>query len=146
YYPEVWCDEVWFSEPAVNLVNFGTFSTTVYAYQPSGSFPTVNCPLYPMALVPWLKIVGTSVLAVRSFNYVLMACAAHLVWVICRRFGIVKSALGRVLVVAVLELSYGMSFCYRCARPDILGLTSVLLLALCLGARASRWRLFCLAV
>src|SRR5438876_7506478 len=87
YYPEVWCDEVWFSEPAVNLVKYGSFTSTVYQSQPPGSFPTVNCPLYTMALVPWLSATGTTVLAVRSFNYTLMAVAAFLVWLVSWRFG-----------------------------------------------------------
>src|SRR5215831_288125 len=61
-YPEVWCDEVWFSEPAVNLVKYGSFTTSTWQLQPANTFPAVNCPLYSMALVPWVAAFGTSVL------------------------------------------------------------------------------------
>src|SRR6266849_1639346 len=70
-YPEVWCDELWFSEPALNLIHYGSFTTMVYQFQDPGTFPALNCPLYLMAVAPWLKLAGTTVLAVRSFNYTL---------------------------------------------------------------------------
>src|SRR5438876_7054592 len=75
-YPEVWCDEVWFSEPAINLVKHGSFTTSVWQGQPANTFPAVNCPLYTMSLVPWLALTGTSVLSVRSFNYALLSAGA----------------------------------------------------------------------
>src|SRR5437879_2973228 len=74
-YPEVWTDEVWWSEPAVNWVTNGSFTTSVWQGQPANTFPTINCPLYMLALAPWLSLFGTSVLAIRSFNYVLLGIA-----------------------------------------------------------------------
>jgi hypothetical protein len=130
YYPNVWCDEVWFSEPAVNFVQNGSFTTTTWQFQPGNTFPTVNCPLYSMTLVPWLKLMGTTLLAVRSFNYSLMGVAGFLIWLISWRFDLVKSSRLRLLMVVVLHLGYGISFAYRCSRPDILGLVSLALLAL----------------
>src|SRR6266404_4951520 len=92
YYPGVWCDEVWFSEPAINLVKDGIFHSTTWLCQPPHTFPTVNCPLYMMALVPWLSVVGTSVLAVRAFNYALMGTASFLIWALSWRFNLVRPA------------------------------------------------------
>ena len=130
FYPNVWCDEVWFSEPAVNFVQNGSFTTTTWQFQPANTFPTVNCPFYSLALVPWLKLTGTTLLSVRAFNYSLMAMASFLVWLISWRFGLVKNSWLRLLMVTVLHLGYGISFAYRCSRPDILGLVSLALLAL----------------
>jgi hypothetical protein len=135
-YPNVWCDEVWFSEPAVNLIQHGNFTTTTWQFQPANTFPTVNCPLYSMTLVPWLKLTGTSLLSVRSLNYSLMAVAGFLVWLISWRFDLVKTSALRLFMVAILHLGYGISFAYRCSRPDILGLICLALLALCFQFRA----------
>jgi hypothetical protein len=140
YYPTVWCDEVLFSEPAINMVKHGCFTTTVWEYNPANTFPVVNCPLYPMALVPWLAVTGTTLLAVRSLNYTLMAVSAFLVWLVSWRFGLVKTAWARLTMVALLHLGYGMSFSYRCSRPDILGMLCLLLLLFAFAIRAPRPR------
>ncbi len=139
-YPQVWVDEVWFSEPPVNRVLEGEFHARTFKYQPPHTFPTVNCPLYMMAQVPWLSVMGTSVLAIRSFNYTLMAFAAFLVWLVSWRFGLIKSTAGRLLFLVVLHLGYGMCFAYRCSRPDILGMTSLLLLTLSFSLSSPGWR------
>ena len=145
YYPTVWCDEVWFAEPAVNAVRFGSFTTLIWQFQPFNSFPVVNCPLYPMALVPWLAATGTNLLAVRSLNYALMTSAGFLFWLSSWRLGLVRSSLLRLVMVAVLYLGYGMSYSYRCSRPDILGMNCLLLLLLAFQIRRPRLRKACLA-
>src|SRR5437660_650924 len=99
YYPAVWIDEVCFAEPAVNLVKYGSLTTTVFQFQPLNTFPVVNCPLYTMSLAPWLAMTGTSVLGVRSLNYVLMAVAALLLWIISWKFDLVKSRSLRLILV-----------------------------------------------
>jgi hypothetical protein len=143
-YPSVWCDEVLFSEPAINRVKHGSFTTTVWEYNPANTFPVVNCPLYPMALVPWLAAMGTTLLAVRSLNYTLMAIAALLVWAASWRFRLVKSSWARLTMVVVLHLGYGMSYCYRCSRPDILGMLCLLLLLFAFAVRRQCYREICL--
>jgi len=145
-YPNVWCDEVWFSEPAVNLIQHGSFTTTTWQFQPGNTFPTVNCPLYSMTLVPWLKLTGTSLISVRSLNYSLMAVAGFLVWLISWRFGLVKSSTLRLFMVAILHLGYGISFAYRCSRPDILGLVSLAILALSFQFQGRAIRQVCLFI
>jgi len=129
-YPAVWCDEVLFSEPAVNRVQHSSFTTTVWEFQPGNTFPVVNCPLYSMALVPWLSTTGTSLLAIRSFNYALMALASVLIWLVTWRFELVNNASARILMVSLLHFGYGMSYAFRCSRPDILALNCLLLLLL----------------
>jgi hypothetical protein len=137
-YPVAWCDEVSFSEPAINLIQHGSFTTTVWQHQPPDTFPAINCPLYSMLLAPWLWFAGTSLLAVRSLNFVLMGVAGFLVWMLSWRYGLVRRSAGRLLLPILLFSGYGMSFAYRCSRPDVLALVCLLLLALSLGLRR-RW-------
>jgi hypothetical protein len=139
-YPAVWCDEVLFSEPAVNCVQHGSFTTTVWEFQPGNTFPVVNCPLYSLSLVPWLAATGTSLLAVRSFNYALMASASFLLWIASWRFGIVKMPKARLLLLGLFHFGYGMSYSFRCCRPDILGLNTLLLLFLAFKIELPRIR------
>jgi hypothetical protein len=145
YFPTVWCDEVAYSEPAINKILYGSYTTTVWEFNPINTFPIVNCPLYGMALVPWLTAVGTSLVAVRSFNYMLMGLAAFLCWTISWRFGLVKSSLARLLMVGMLHFGYGMGFAYRSCRPDVLGLVCLLSLVFVFGIRRHSLQQFCIA-
>src|SRR5690349_7014889 len=90
YYPAVWCDEAFYSEPAVNFSQTGSFHTYVSYVQPSGTFSVANTPGYFLAQGPWIKIFGGSLLAIRSFNYVLMASATAFLCLAMHRFGFVK--------------------------------------------------------
>jgi hypothetical protein len=145
YFSAVWCDEVSFSEPAINKILHGAYTTTVWEFNPINTFPVVNCPLYGLSLVPWLAVSGTSLVAVRSFNYFLIGLAAYLSWMISWRFRLARTPLPRLLLVPMVHLGYGMSFAYRCSRPDILGLVCLLLLVLAFGIRRPSTRLLCLA-
>src|SRR6266481_8306992 len=49
YFPAVWCDEVSFSEPAINKILHGAYTTTVWEFNPANTFQIVNCPLYGMS-------------------------------------------------------------------------------------------------
>ena len=146
YYPAVWCDDVSFSEPAINFVKYGSFTTLVWQYQPPNTFPALNCPLYAMSLAPWLAVTGTSLLAVRSFNYALLAIAAFLAWQVSWRFALLKSAFGRLTLVLLLHLGYGITHAYRSSRPDVLGMISLLLLVLAFKIERPRPRAVCLVV
>jgi hypothetical protein len=130
FYPAVWCDEMMYSEPAVNWVQHGSFTSATHQYQPPNTFPIAGCPLYSLTLVPWLSVTGTSLLAARSLNYALMALATFLCWNVTWRFGLVRSPFARLLLLTVLHLGYGISFSYRCCRPDTLGMVCLLLLVL----------------
>lgn len=144
YYPAVWCDDVWWTEPALNLVKYGSFTSCIFQLQPFDTFPTVNCPLYVMALVPWLTAVGTSLLAARALNYTLLAVNSFLLWVAFWRFGWVRSAGLRLLALGVLHLGYGMCFSFRTSRPDMLGMLCLLLCLFTFAAKRRSIHYFCL--
>jgi len=146
YYPNVWCDEVWFSEPSVNCVLHGSLTTTTWPLQPGGTFPAVNCPLYFLTQVPWLNVMGTSLVAIRSFNYTLMALACFLLWVVSWRFGLVLLASSRLWLIIAAHLGAGMSLAYRSSRPDMLGLVCLLLLLLAFQVSSRPLRVTCLVL
>lgn len=139
-YPTVWCDDVSFSEPAFNFVLHGSYTSTVWQFQPLNTFPVVNCPLYPMLLAGWLWVFGADLFAVRALNDVLISVAGLLFWQMLLRFKLVHSARWRMALTAAFFLGFGISFAYRCSRPDPLGIVLTLALALLFTVKSPRAR------
>ena len=110
------------TDPAVNLVLQGQFSSTVWFVQRGNEFWAGNTPLYTLMLAAWLKVFGISVLVVRSLNYVLMAVAMGLLWELTRREHWIRRPDLRLALCALLLTSRGMVFTYRMGRYDVLGL------------------------
>src|SRR4051812_18918116 len=140
-YAAVWADDVLWSEPAINLARTGHFTTSVWYLQPAGTFWAAQSPLYPLTLSLWVRLAGSSLLAVRSFNLFLVTIAAFLVWTTAWRFRLVLKPIGRLGVVALTFLGYGLSFSYRCSRPDIAGMICLLGLALAFSERSRSRRI-----
>lgn len=144
-FPTVWCDDVSFSEPAFNFALYGSYTTTVWQFQPLNTFPVVNCPLYPMLLAGWLWVFGADLFSVRALNYVLISVAGLLFWQMLLRFKLVHSARWRMALMAAFYSGFGISFAYRCSRPDPLGIVLTLVLVLLFSVRCPRarsWGLF----
>ncbi len=118
-FPTCWCDEVSFSEPAINLALHGRFETSVWPAQPAGTFWAANTPMYPLVLAGWIKIFGQTLLAVRSLNYFLIALSCLGVWFVACRFQLSHNRGSRLLLIPLVHLAYGVSFAYRSSRPDI---------------------------
>lgn len=148
-FPTIWSDDVSFSEPAFNFALHGSYTTTVWQFQPLNTFPVVNCPLYPMILAGWLWLLGADLLTVRLLNDVLISVAGLLFWQILLKFGLVRSVGWRIALIAAFSLGTGISFAYRCSRPDPLGIVLTLVLALTFTIKSNRTRncsLFAVAV
>jgi hypothetical protein len=139
-YPAEWSDEVSFSEPSVNFAQSGSFTTRVWPYQPLNTFPVTNCPFYSMSLAVWLSLVGTSLLAVRTFNYALGGGVAFLSWACSWKLGLLKRPASRLGLVLLMESGYGVSSAIRSSRPDMLAAFLLFLLVLLFGIGHSRWR------
>lgn len=149
WFPTAWCDEVTFSEPAINLAQHRGFITFASQLQPPGTFWGANSPLYGLLLSPWLRVMGTSLLSVRSFNFTLFAVAVLLLWLATWRFKLVSLAPGRMALIALAELGYGIALASRSARPDVLGMLCLVLLFLAFsisGLRRRSLALFWLAM
>jgi len=121
-YPPVWVDEVQFTDPAVNLVLEGRFSSTVWIVQRGNEFWAGNTPLYTLMLAAWMKVFGVSALAVRSLNCILMVVAIGLLWELTRRRHWISRPDLRLALCALLLISRGMVFTYRMGRYDVVGL------------------------
>jgi hypothetical protein len=145
-YPTVWADEVLWSEPAINLFKAGHFTTSVWQLQSAGTFWAAQSPLYPLVLTAWLPVAGTSLQGVRSFNYFLVSIGVVLVWFASWRYRLIARASYRLALVPLLLFGYGVTFSYRCSRPDILGMICLTLFALAFSVRTPRWRILSLLV
>ncbi len=133
WYPTSWMDEVMFSDPAINCLQGKGFTSTVW-WQSRELTWSGNVPLYTLALIPWFKVVGISLVKARAFNYLVISLAAVIFWLGVKRLKLVAAAPARVALVVVAFLSYSMCYAYRSARPDCLGM-----LLCALGLLAWSW-------
>ncbi|MGH8628446.1 MAG: hypothetical protein ACREYC_25330, partial [Gammaproteobacteria bacterium] len=117
-YPGVWMDEVLAIDPGVNLYLGNGWTSTTTWYQHRGEF-WAGCPLYPFLVSGWIRAFGFSPLGIRSLGYFLMLMSAACIWLSVVRLELVRSAMGRVALLAMLLMGYGISFCYRGARYDV---------------------------
>ena len=118
--PAVWADEVIYLDPALNLLEGRGFTSSAYYVQPEGEFWAGNVPLYSGLLYVWIGLFGTTILSVRSLDYVLISAAAVLLWVAVKRLGLIARPRYRIVLLALVLLGFGVCFNYRSARPDCL--------------------------
>ena len=118
-YPVVWIDEVSYADPAINLVESGHWVSSCWA-QPVTQFWAGNTPLYPMLLYVWLKVTGVSMMAVRSFNLLIMILLALALWRALRRLRPAGRPGAGLLLMLLLLSGYSMILDYRGGRPDCL--------------------------
>jgi hypothetical protein len=123
-YPFPFFDEVLYTDPAINYVMGHGFTSAVLAVN-SPVFYFYNGPAHSALLIPWLKVVGVSMRAVRSINFVYMAATLLLIWSAAKRIGLIASARWRLLLVLMLICDYSIVFSYRCGRYDCLGMLEV---------------------
>jgi hypothetical protein len=119
-YPMAWFDEAGYSDPAINLVRGNGFTSSTWYNALWGKFWASNPPLYPLLLTPWIAWLGVHFAAIRSLNLVVISGSALALWYYAVRSGLFPSLLGRLIVVLLPLLGYGVSFTYRSARPDTL--------------------------
>lgn len=124
--PTVYQDEVQLTDPAANLYLGNGFTSSAWSTQTKDTFWAGHGPLYSILLYCWMVLFGFGVVAVRSLNYVLMVGSGLMLWVSVRRLNLVPSAGNRVALIALLLLSYGLTFNYRTGRLDC---TAIALLA-----------------
>ena len=139
-FPTPWGDEIWLSEPAINLATQGAFTTSTWPLQPPGAFWAANTPLYSLLLAGWIHLAGQSLLALHALNYVLITLAALIIWWAAGRFRLVTHPAARLLLIPLIHCGYTVSFAYRCSRPDILALVNLLVFVLALACSRREWR------
>jgi 4-amino-4-deoxy-L-arabinose transferase-like glycosyltransferase len=122
-----WCDEAWFSSPALSLMTRGYMGTPVL--DPASRWiplPGIDrytywiMPLYPLSQVPWYKIFGFGLLQMRFFSmfWGLVALAS---WfqIMKRLSGLTSLAL---LTTALLAVDYTLTHSASEGRPDTMNM------------------------
>ena len=75
-------------------------------------------PLYQFVLFGWLKLVGFSLVSVRSLHYLLVGLAAIVAWDAVRRLGLIRKPSHRLVFCLLVLLSSASIYAYRMARPE----------------------------
>ena len=139
-YPQVWLDEVIFTDPAVNLAWTGRFTSTAWYFQSADAYWAANVPLYSWLLAAWIEVGGLSPLAVRSLNLVLAALSSALLVAWPWRMGWLRSSRWTLLYAALVMAGHGMVVAARSGRYDVLGLLLCALLLWTLLLPGALWR------
>jgi hypothetical protein len=122
-----WCDEAWFSSPALNLVTHGHMGTPVLdptAVWNSRDLTLINrytywiMPLYSFSLSFWLRLFEFSLLTVRFYSVMwgLVALAAW--WLVVRK--LTSSAAAAFLTAALLAVDFTFLWGASVGRMDMM--------------------------
>jgi hypothetical protein len=132
--PTVWVDEVAYSDPAVNFVTNGKFTSTAWGTQGPNEIWAGNVPLHQLILIGWLEAFGISPTSIRSINYFFVIIGVFLLWLAMRKKNLSSPSL-RLTATILLLCGQGVTFSYRSGRPDMIGF-----LLVCAGAAAMLYR------
>lgn len=132
--PTVWVDEVAYSDPAVNFVVNGEFTSTAWGAQGPNEVWAGNVPLHQFFLIGWLEAFGINPTSVRSINYIFVILGVFILWKLMRRKDLSSPSL-RLTAVILLLCGEGITFSYRSGRPDMIGF-----LLVCAGSAAMLYR------
>jgi hypothetical protein len=135
-YPFPWNDECDIAEPAVSLLHGHGF---VIRFSEILS-------LYSFLLVPWMKLFGTTLVALRAASIVSVAAAFAVLWSAVKRLGFVEGASSRLFLLFLLSTEYAMIFAYRDGRYDGFGALLMSLALWILSIPNRRARILSLAV
>jgi hypothetical protein len=135
-YPFPWNDECDIAEPAVSFLHGHGF---VIRFSEILS-------MYSFLLVPWMKLFGTTLVALRAASIVSVAAALVVLWSAVKRLGLVESALSRLFLLLLLATEYAVIFACRDGRYDGFGALLMTLALWILSIPNRRARLVALAV
>jgi len=139
--PRPWVDEVMFADPGFNLASGEGFVTRWWRHQREEHTFVSNSPLYSLMLGGWSRVVGVSIIPVRTLNYLLMLAAVSVLALAVVRAEPRVGSVPIALMTVAMWTGYGMTFSYRSARYDVLGLLLLALAALVLTIPQRRARL-----
>lgn len=116
-----WVDEVMFMDTPMHYVK-GMGWTTHAWYSVARQAPfLLYPPLYSMVMVIWMNIFGTTLMACRSLNLVVMMSIGWGILRICQQLGVRMSWAQVSLLVVLLWCTDDMIYMYSNGRPDLLG-------------------------
>lgn len=118
----VWLDEVNLTDPAANWFLGNGFTSSAWYNQPKDEFWASNAPFHTFLLGGWMQLFGFSLTSVRMLNYVEVATAIAFIYGAVCRLNLVVTWRDRLIMVALMLLSYGVSFNYLSGRYDSLAI------------------------
>jgi hypothetical protein len=138
--PPIWQDEVYYTDPAFHFATTGRLSSSAWWHVSTEEFWFGYVQLHEILLGFWIKVLGFSILSVRSINYLYFAVASLALVFAFRRATGSESLLASVGFLTLLFLGDGTSFTYRSGRGDALAILAVSSLAasFCISNRFSR--------
>jgi hypothetical protein len=116
--PFVWLDEIYFADPAINLIRGEGFISRVWDNSPETRMVASTSPVYSLVLAGWLKMFGADLLAVRSLGVFLTAAGMLVFWSACTRWKILASRGWIIGASCTMLCAYSFAFSYRSGRPE----------------------------
>lgn len=124
--PTIWIDEVRLNIPGINLgQGRGLIADAAGIFD--GKFYGGHGFLHQLAVAVWTNLFGTGIVAVRSLNYVIALVVAWLLADSLRAHELLRDPWHRLGASMIFLSSYGISFDYRSARPDMMMLLCALM-------------------
>jgi hypothetical protein len=133
-YPFAHLDECLQAEPAINYIHglgFGIRFDEILG-------------MWSFLLVPWTKLFGSSLEAIRSADIVSMTAALLVLWSGVKRLEVVPGAFWRVFLLVLLATEYGMIAVYRNGRYDGFGALVICVMLWLMSIQERRTRLISL--
>ncbi len=124
-----WQDQIMFIDPAANLYFGNGFTSSAWFAQTKDKFWAGYPSLYSFLLYLWMQLFGFGIYTARSFNCVLIATCAVMLWQAVIRLRLISSANNRLILITLLLLQLGYTNNAEQGRPDVL-MASLALLAL----------------
>lgn len=122
-----WVDEVMFCDTSSNMAMHGAWTTTAW-YSSAHQVPFCTYPpLFQMLLFCWIKIFGFSLIACRSFNFILAALTLYVFLNFIQRFYKIRHLSSVVLLCFLFWGAGSLSQIYNNVRPDTLNALLTLL-------------------
>jgi hypothetical protein len=139
WYPSVWNDEAFYSDPAANLY-FGNGFTSTASMQPRGEYWVGNSPLYPFLLFAWFKLAGFGIFQDRMLGYLLWSAGVALLCLMVQRARLIRGPAALAVLAGLLFSGYAVVFNYRSGRYDPLILVEVAACSLAFTIPHPGWR------
>lgn len=124
-----WQDQIMFIDPAANLYFGNGFTSSAWFAQTKDEFWAGYPSLYSFLLYLWMRLFGFGIYTARSFNCVLTATCAVMLWQAVIRLKLISSPNNRLILITLLLLQLGYTNNAEQGRPDAL-MASLALLAL----------------
>lgn len=135
--PPVWVDEIYMLEPAANVAAGKPFAGSLELLESDTPPMWVGyAPLYSWLLSGWIRVFGVGATEVRSLNISLVVIVAGMFVFSGKRAGLFTIPWLRVCLFGLWLCAYGVTFCYRCGRVDVVNMLVIGLQALLWTAAA----------